>query len=137
MSEVSDLSAVVDDGVLSEPYTIERSTGVFQLGGWVTTAINVPGYGVVSVATDQDLLMLPEGDRITGSMVFHSLQRIFETQIDGGYGQTAYGQGNFGETDQHVSDIMIWNYQRYRVLKVYPYPNRNYWKAIAVRLAGV
>jgi len=82
MSEVSDLSEVLNDGVLSEPYTILRSTGTFQLGGWVTTEVSIPGYGTVSVASEQDLLMVPEGDRITGSMVFHSQQRIYETQLE-------------------------------------------------------
>jgi hypothetical protein len=123
MSEVSDLSATIDDGVLSEPWVIERSTGQFQVGGWVTSVINLPGYGVVSVASEQDLLMIPEGDRVTGSMIFHSTQRIYETQED------ANGQ-------QFVSDKMIWNYQTYRVMKVGTYPNRNYWRAIAVRIQG-
>jgi len=134
MSEVSDLSEVLNDGVLSEPYTILRSTGTFQLGGWVTTEVSIPGYGTVSVASEQDLLMVPEGDRITGSMVFHSQQRIYETQLDS---NPTYGQGGYGATKQWVSDKMFWNYQTYRVLKVGPYPNRNFWKAIAIREAGI
>jgi len=137
MSEVDDLSFVVDDGVLSESYTIQRSTGLFKLGGWVTDSNNVPGYGVVSVANEEDLLMVPEADRVTGAMVFHSQQRIYETQLDDGYGNPNYGSGEgYGATTQRVSDILIWGFQRWRVLHVSPYLNRNYWKAIAVRLAG-
>lgn len=128
MSEVHDLSEVVDDGVLSEEYQIERSTGAFGLGGWKTTSTIVPGYGVVSVASEEDLLMVPEGDRVTGATVFHSYLRIFETQLDGLL---------TGDLNQRVSDIMIWNFTKWRVLKVWPYPNRRYWKAIAVRLAGI
>lgn len=126
MSEVDDLSFVVDDGVLSESYTIIRSTGSFGLGGWTTTSINIPGWGVVSVAKTEDLEMIPEGDRVTGAMVFHSQQRIYETQED----NTTAGP------EQRVSDIMLWRNQQWRVLYIDPYPNRSYWKAIAVRLKG-
>lgn len=138
MSEVSDLSEVVDDGVLSESYVIQRSSGVFAKGGWQTTSVNVPGWGVVSVAKEEDLMMIPEGDRVTGAMVFHSQQVIYETEREGGYGSgQSYGQSGFGTSTQRVSDIMIWNFQQWRVLAVGPYPNRNYWRAVAVRMAGI
>lgn len=127
MSEVSDLSFVIDDGVLSEPWSIVRSTGTFEFGGWVTVETQICGYGVVSVASEQDLLMIPEGDRVTGAMVFHSRCRIYETQFD---------PGTFGPGKQWVSDKMLWNYQLYRIMKVGPYPNRNYWRAIGVREQG-
>lgn len=134
MSEVDDLSFVVDDGVLSEAYKIKRETGHFGQGGWIIDSTNViNGWGVVSVANEQDLLMIPEGDRVTGIMVFHSLARIYETQLDGG---TDSYQSPFPPT-QRVSDIMIWNYQTWRVLAVGPYPNRRYWRALAVRLGGI
>lgn len=124
MSEVSDLAFVIDDGVLSDPWIILRSIGQFQAGGWVLSSpTSIPGYGVVSVASEQDLLMIPEGDQVNGAMVFHSQQRIFETQMD-------------ANGDQHFSDIMLWNYQKYKIMKVGPYPNRNFWRAIGVRIQG-
>lgn len=127
MSEVSDLSFVVDDGVLSEAYSVARLTGAFEIGGFHTSEIILPGWGVVSVASPEDLEMVPEGDQVTGAMVFHSQTRIFETQKD----VNPPPNGT-----QYVSDQLIWEFQRWRVLHVYPYPNRNYWKAIAVRLQG-
>jgi hypothetical protein len=130
------LTRVVAGILLAEPYTIQRSTGTFQLGGWKQTSVNVPGYGVVSVAKDQDLLMVPEGDRVTGMMVFHSQQRIYETQLDGGYGQPDYGQGGIGVTAQRVSDQIAWNHQLYRVVVVAPYLQRGYWRAFGARMAG-
>lgn len=130
MSEVSDLSEVVDDGVLSESYSVLRQTGHFGSGGWIIDSSNtLPGWGVVSVATEEDLLMIHEGDRVTGIMVFHSQQRIYETQLD------TYPADSTNL--QKFSDIMIWNYQQWRVLAVGPYPNRSYWRALAVRMAGV
>lgn len=130
MSEVDDLAFVVDDGVLSESYVIARQTGSFQIGGWVQSESQIPGWGVVSVATAEDMEMLEEGDRVTGAMVFHSQQRIYATVQDDG------PPPNLAPGKQRVSDQMIWVNQRWRVLHCYPYPNRNYWKAIAVRMKG-
>lgn len=124
MSEVDDLAFVIDDGTLSEAWTISRMHGSFQQGGWVVdSTTSLPGWGVVSVATDEDQDMMNIGDRITGAMVFHSQSRIFETQVD-------------ANGTEHMADILIWNFQKYRVMHVAPYPNRNYWKAIAVRMQG-
>jgi hypothetical protein len=136
MSEMGDLSFVVSDGVLSEDYQIIRSTGVFQSGGWVTSSTVVPGYGVVSVASEEDLESIPEMDRVTGAMVFHSVDRIFLTEQDNSLGDQGYGSGGYGVVIQRVTDIFVWNNTRWRVLHVSPYPNRGFWKAIAVRLAG-
>jgi hypothetical protein len=124
MSEVGDLSFVVNDGTLSESFSIERSTGSFQLGGWVTTSTILPGWGVVSVATQKELEMIPEGDRRTGAMVFHTEHMLYETN------ETK------DQTSQPASDVLIWGHQKWRLLSVWPYPNRRYWKAVAVRLYG-
>ena len=130
------LTRVVAGNMLPESYTIQRSTGEFTSNGWVQTPTNVLGYGVVSVADKQDLNMVPEGDRVTGAMVFHSQQRIYETQLDGGYGQPSYGAGGFDEATQRVSDQIFWRGQLYRILNVSPYPNRGYWRAVGVRMSG-
>lgn len=117
------LTRVVSGNLLAESYTIQRSTGFFGPGGFSTIPTSIPGFGIVSVASDQDLQMVPEGDRVTGAMVFHSQERIYETQLD------ANGK-------QHVSDKILWNFQLYRLISVSPYPNRGYWRAIGVRVAG-
>jgi hypothetical protein len=130
MSEVDDLAFVITDGVLSEPWTIQRSTGSFQLGGWVTTSTTIDAWGVVSVAQPEDLEMIPEADQVTGIMVFHTQQIIYITRKD---------KPENGVEVQRVSDIMIWpvgTLQRWRILHVFPYPNRNYWKAFGVRMSG-
>jgi hypothetical protein len=132
MSEVGDLSFVVDDGTLSDPYSIERSTGTFEQGGWVTSPEIIPGYGVISVADAEDVEMVPDGDEITGAMVFHSQDRIYLTQMD----QQKYGTEGYGQVTQRVSDIILFLNQRWRVLFVFPYPQHNFWKAIAVRMQG-
>lgn len=146
MSSIVNLSAVVL-GPMSESYTIMRSTGMFVKGGWVMTSSPVGGYGVVSVATTEDLEMIPEMDRVTGSMVFHSYDRIYLTELDDsstvsgsqGYGVDPWGSspsGGITSAAQRVSDIIIWNNVSWRVIHVGPYPNHGFWKAIAVRLPG-
>ncbi len=124
MSEVGDLSFVVNDGVLSESYQIERTIGTFGLGGFSQSSTTIPGWGVVSVATQKDLEMIPEGDRPSGAQVFHSEEVIYETL-----------ETSTQSSSQYVSDVMIWGNTRWRVLAVWPYPNRNFWKAVAVRLS--
>lgn len=131
-----DVSDVVNDPDFAQGFTIERSTGQFVAGGFEKTPSNVQGYGVISVAADEDIQMLPEGDRIDGAMVFHSHERIYLTQLDGGYDQAQYGAGGFGVSVQHVSDQIYWRGQKFRVMHVAPYEDYGYWRAIGVRMAG-
>lgn len=130
------LAVVVSSPLLSQTFTVQRSTGKFELGGWKTTPTNIQQSGVVSVATDQDLQMITEGDRVTGAMVFHSVARIYETQLDGGAGQSPYGTGGAGVSTQFVSDQISWRGQLYRILKLAPYADYGYWRAIGVRMSG-
>lgn len=116
-----DLSDVVSDSDLAETYTIQRITGSFQAGGWVANSpVSIPAYGVVSVATQEDLDAVPEGDKITGGMVFHSTQQMFVTK---------------SSTNQ-TSDQLLWQGDLWRVYSVGNYSNRQYWRALAARMAG-
>lgn len=132
-----DLSDVVA-GDMGESYTIIRSTGVFQRGGWtINSTTNVPGFGIVSVAQPEDLEMIPEMDRITGAMVFHSVDRLYLTELDqGGFGAGGFGQDGYGSVAQRFTDIIVWNNLQWRVMHVSPYPNRGFWKSVAIRLQG-
>jgi hypothetical protein len=138
------LAEVVMDSDLAEAFTILRSRGWFELGGWKTISENVCGYGIITVSSDQDLQMIPEGDRISGAMTFHSYERIYETQLDGGYGQQPYGDNGFdcdnknkyGHSEQHVSDQIQWRGQLYRIISIAPWKDFGYWRAIGVRMSG-
>jgi hypothetical protein len=132
MSEVGDLSFVVDDGVLSDPWQTLRFQGDWNKGGFIQTPTIIPGYGVISVASAEDVEMVPEGDQITGAMVFHSAARLYVTEID----QQAYGSEGYGQVTQRISDQILWLNQRWRVLHVSPYAQHGFWKVIAVRMQG-
>ena len=65
------VSDIILDPDLAESFIIFRTSGVFVAGVWTAaTPTQIPARGVVAVATDQDCEMVPEGDRVTGSMVF-------------------------------------------------------------------
>jgi hypothetical protein len=112
---------IVSDPDLAQPFTIERSKGQFGLGGWQNTPESLPGYGVIQVATEQNLTEIPEGDRVTGSMVFFSAQPIYRT----------HGGENPG-----LSDVLVWRNQTFRVMEVFSFADYGYYKAIAVRMSG-
>jgi hypothetical protein len=135
------LSRVVSNPMMAENYTIRRSVGSFVLGGWQKSWSVVAGYGVISNASDEDLEMIPEGDRVTGAIVVHSVDRIYITSSEvegGGYSEQPFSTSGYGggEVMEYISDQVVWNNQTYRILHVGPYPNRGYWKGIAVKMRG-
>lgn len=131
-----DVGDIVNDPDLAQAFTIERSTGQFVLGGWKTTAVLVPAYGCITVASPEDLEMVPEGDRLSGAMLFHTSSPLYITELEGGAGQQGWGKGGFGVTTQQVSDVVVWRGQRYRVVHLSPYQDYGYYRAVAVRMAG-
>lgn len=118
------LSRVVNSPNLAQSFTALRSSGQFGLGGWQNTTTSVSMYGVVSVATSDDLEMVPEGDRVIGAMVFHSSQPMYRTRD----ANTSGGTG--------LSDLVLWRGEQYRILYVAPYADYGFYRAIAVRILG-
>jgi|HubBroStandDraft_1064217.scaffolds.fasta_scaffold180069_2 hypothetical protein len=117
-----DLQDVVNSPDLAESYTICRSQGgSFQAGGWSDNKVTIPAWGVVSVASDRQIGAIPEADRVGEIRSFISECPIYTTS----------------ETRGAVSDILIWNGTKYRVLSVGRYDNRGgFYSALAVRLKG-
>lgn len=117
-SGLINVGEVVVDPDLAQPFTILRSAGIFVNGVWKSTETKLQTIGVISVASEGEVNMLPEGDVILGARVFHTDQPIFKTQE---------GKGS--------SDILIWRDQKYRVLRVAQYQDYGYWRAIASRMS--
>jgi hypothetical protein len=73
---------IVSDGdmVAPAPWTIERSSGQWVSGGFqsVTTPIQV--IGPVRVASDKEIRMLPEADRVGSIRSFYATQEIYTTR---------------------------------------------------------
>jgi hypothetical protein len=118
MIEVTDVCNAPE---LAQDYTIQRSAGSWVDGVWQSATTDVAGFGVISVAKPKDLQMIPEGDKITSAMVFHSELPIYTTHENGD------GQGG-------SSDILIWRGNRFRVIQVAEYVDYGFFRAIATRL---
>ena len=108
-----------------DPFTIFRSTGQFGPGGFISKETKVPVGGIITVATPQDLQMVPEGDRVPGSMHIITQARLYVTHMAGTAGPVS-----------GVSDQLEWDGNRYRVQAVEPWKDFGFWSAIAVRMVG-
>jgi hypothetical protein len=116
------LTRVANSPAFAQEYTVNRSTGQFEQGGYISSTTAIPFWGIVQPATEEDLLQVPEGDRSTGMMNFISEQPMYKTYVAG----SASG----------IGDTVTWNEQEYRVVIVLPWKDFGFNKAIAARLSG-
>lgn len=116
-----DLTEVAMDVDLGAEVTIIRQTGTYAMGGWqVLSTQQIPAFGVLGIASPETLEMIPEGDRVTGSIEFVTAQPIYETLT----------------STSGISDKILWNGNTYRVQSVAPWPMNGFYDAILVRMAG-
>ena len=116
------LTRVANSPAFAQEYTVNRSTGTFQQGGYVSITTPIPFWGIIQPATEEDLLQVPEGDRSTGMMNFISEQPMYKTRAQG---------DNSG-----LGDMITWDGQEYRIVIVVPWKDFGFNKAIAARLSG-
>lgn len=116
-------SRVLNSPQFQQPFTVTRSAGgAFINGVWTEgTPQTVNMSGIITVADAKTVQQVPEGDRITGAMLFYSTQEIYTTHADGQAG---------------TSDKITWRGHVYKVMHVWPYGDYGYWKAYAVRIDG-
>lgn len=116
-----DVSEVVSDPDLCSSFTILRTTGTFEAGGWVpNTPTVISAFGAVRNTSGKEVDMIPEADRIHESITIRTVTQIFETSED--LSQT--------------SDIFQWQGDKYRLMNVKNYSEQGYWFALGVRMAG-
>lgn len=119
------LARVASSPAFAQNYTVMRSTGTFQQGGFVSTRVPIPFWGIIQPATEQDLAQVPEGDRVTGMMGFISEQRMYRTYVDG--------------STEGIGDTIIWppvSGVEYKIIAVVPWFQFGFWKAIGSRQPG-
>ena len=120
------LSEVVNDEDFAQSFEIQRSEGgSWKAGVWVNNIVCVSGYGVIQPATPEELDQVPEGDRVKGSLSFHSELPLYETHTESPNDKFA-----------GISDIISHRGQKYRLVKVWPWEDFGYYKAIGVRISG-
>lgn len=116
------IADVVNDPDFAQNFTITRSQGgQFKLGRWQNATTSVAAWGSIQPPNPEELEQVPEGDRVLGLIAIHSSQPIYETNV---------------ELTNGISDIVIWHNQNYRVVKVFPWQDYGYWKALATRMSG-
>lgn len=119
-----DVSELVHDPDFCQNFTVYRQTGAFGAGGFIVgTETEISFEGVITVASEKDLQQVPEGDRVEGAMMFYTTEQIFITYAD--------DSGNSGTSDQ-----ILWNGNRYKVVRVWPYGDYGYWKSYGYRMIG-
>lgn len=116
------IAEIVDDPDFAQSFTITRSQGGnWVLGAWVDSIVTVGMWGSLQPPTPEELDQVPEGDRVTAIIAIHCTQQIYETNVDHSHG---------------ISDIVLWHGEKYRVIKVFPWNDYGYWKALACRMSG-
>ncbi len=95
---ISVFEVVVDpDLIAPQPFTVLRSTGQYVLGGFASTTTSISLFGPDQQASDKEVQMLPEADRISAVRSFWSTQPIYETRgyapVPSTHGETPTGSG--------------------------------------------
>lgn len=115
------LSAVVTNPALTQPYKVLRSTVKFVAGGTENTTATLTFRGVVSVASAQDLKSFPQADVIRGGIVIHGKDQLLLTRKGPPKG---------------LADIVVWKGEQYRVEQASPYGSYGFFKSVASRILG-
>ena len=68
------------DMIAPEPFTVLRSTGSWVAGGFQSNTTSIPMWGPVHQASEKEINMVPEADRIGEMRSFWSLVPIFVTR---------------------------------------------------------
>ena len=117
-----DVSDVINDQDFSGAFTVLRSQGSWNNGVWNPgTPQQVTLYGAIQPASEKETRVLPEGDQIVAAIKVYCTSPLYTTQVS----PTAA-----------TSDLVVWNGENYRVLKLLPWQGNGYYRAIAARMAG-
>ncbi len=118
-----DLSEVLYNSEFCHDFQILRSTsGQFVSGGFQDAKSEISVCGIVTAASDKEINMQPEGDRVTGAMVFHCEQELFITHSG---------------PMQGTSDIILWEGQQWRIVKILPYGKiAGFHRGLGVRMSA-
>jgi hypothetical protein len=116
------LTRVVNSPAFAQEYTVNRSVGTFQEGGFVFTTTPIQFWGIIQPATPQDLAQVPEGDRVTGMIGFISEEKMYRTYVEG--------------QAEGIGDQIVWRGQNYKVVAVIIWKDFSFFKAIASRQSG-
>ena len=100
---ISVWEVVVDpDMIAPQPFTILRSTGSFVPGGFTSVTTPIPVFGPVQQASNKEIEMLAEADRVSAVRSFWATQPFYVTR---GYAPVPSTQGE-SPTGNGVSYVL-------------------------------
>jgi hypothetical protein len=111
---------LITDPDFSQKFTVYRSSGEFVNGRWVETHTEVSMVGVIIPASAKELNMLPEADRVVGTISIYTKTPLYITSND----------------RQGTSDKILWKGDLWKLISVNNYSDFGFYKGIAQRMAG-
>lgn len=122
-----DVSEIVLDPEFAQEFTILRSEGDFVKGRWVEVfGESISMYGVVTIVSARELTFLPEGDRVKGAIMIHTVEPLYLTRAADDSSGTGPG----------ISDKIIWHDDTYKIFKIDYYSDYGYYRAVGERVKG-
>lgn len=117
------LSRVVTSPRITQVFNVYRSSGRFDLGGWVDVPQS-PLYfemrGVVYPAREKELKLVPEGDRPMGAMCFITKEQLMVTNSE----------------TPGPSDEAEYEGEKYKIVSSLPYGSYGYYLSVGTRSRG-
>lgn len=115
------LSKVIHSPMFSQKFTVERRGGRWENGFFVRdVSENLTITGIITIAKPEDLELLPEGDRQSGTLRVLTTEKLYQT----------------GEEEPGLSDVIEWRGNRYRLISVTPDVDYGFYRSLAVRMRG-
>lgn len=119
-----DLSEITFDSDFTQRFTVYRQHGAWSGGRWsIVNEEIIIMHGIVIHVDTNELMQVPEGDRIRGVMEFISHTEIFVTSAASVAGAI-------------TSDQILWSDDRWRIYKVHSHEDYGFFEALGIRMAG-
>lgn len=121
-----DLSSIVVAPEYRQKITIIRDKGGewFQ-GVYQKITETIETMGVISGTDERVTDMIPEGDRISEEKYIHTIIPI--------YAARSY-KVKSGEIESLAADVVVWNGEKYKVVKVQNSGDYGYWRAVISKI---
>lgn len=125
------VAEIVVDPDFAQPYTVYRETGAFVNYKFVKNPeVALPYYGAVYPATQYEINQVPEGDRTSILVCFCSTtDKPFYLSREASASKLTDGK-------EGISDQIVWQNDRYKIIKIWPYLDFGYWLCVGSRMSG-
>jgi len=108
-----------------QTFRVYRSTGHFELGGWVEEVQSPPYFDVSGAAwpsSAKEIQQVPEADRITGMHTFASKTELYTTRSN--------------DSEEGTSDQIEWNGDLYKLIQILDFSDYGFYAVVGTRMTG-